>query len=192
MSPFPGLGSGNDRCREDGRVNQQSVASWPRAHSHLTRCWLQGLALGCLVCTPRDGALDLSFPPLRCLTKPRASSCPARAPSSSFSAHRPLSPRPLHPSAATPLCPQSRNRLAHIFYFTSAQTQAGPFQELAQLWARDRPPGCCAPLRAGSPSVTVQLAALGRLGSWSPRSARKAATAASAFPHVGIFSSAVH
>lgn len=116
---------------------------------------------------------------------------------------QPLSPRLLHPSTAIPLPAEQKARGPDILLHISTN--------LTQIFLRDGsaghcvsracpaagwsggPLGCpCPSLGCSSPSVAVHLAALGCLGSWSLRSARKAATAASAFPHVGIFSSAVH
>lgn len=114
-----------------------------------------------------------------------------------------LSPRLLHPCTAIPLPAEHKARGPDILLHISTNlTQIslgdgsagrcmGRACPAAGCWGS--PPGAPAPLwGCSSPSVAVHLAALGCLGSWSLPSAREAATAASAFPHVGIFSSAVH
>lgn len=86
-------------------------------------------------------------------------------------------------------------------YFPSHQHKPNPdlsprwlSRALPEPWEMGETPGCPCPfLGVQFPlSGRASLAALGWPGSWSLPSARKAATAASAFPHVGIFSSAVH
>lgn len=153
------------------------MTTQPRAPSHLTRGQLWGLALGCLFCSSRVGALELSHPFVisRSLA---ASSSSSQAPSFPLSgvSHSPqgCSIPPL-PS----LCLQSRKRGPDILLHISTNpTQIFPrdgsaghcmsrASPAAGWWGR--PPGCpCPSLGLRFPSVAVHLAALGCPGKLEP------------------------
>lgn len=161
-----------------------------------------GISTGLLILQPQSWGSG-AVPPLCHLLKPLCILLLITASILPPLWRQPLSPRLLHPSTANPLPAEQKSCGPDIFLHISTNP--------TQIFVRDGSAGHCvsracpaagcwgspwgapAPLwGCSSPSLAVHLAALGCPGSWSLRSARKAATAASAFPHVGIFSSAVH